>query len=146
MAGRSTKTPAACGLPAIIGKFKLFAKNETGVITIEFVMWMPAFSFMLAFIVDFSFIFMTNASMWDTARDAARRIALQKMTVDQTEKYVLASLFTPSSNFSVEATEGAEEVTVTITTPINDATAFRIYAAMLPGNLVAHVIMLREPE
>jgi len=133
-------------LSTIVGKIRQFAKNETGVITIEFVMWMPAFGFILAFIVDFSFIFMTTASMWDTARDAARRIALQKMTADQAEKYVLASLFTPSSNFSIKAVEGAEEVTVTITTPINDATAFRMYAAMLPGDLVAHVIMLREPE
>jgi Flp pilus assembly protein TadG len=136
--------PANRGLSLIARKMRQFSRNETGVVTIEFVMWMPAFGFMLAFIVDFSFIFMTNASMWDTARDAARRIALQKMTVDQAEQYVLASLFTPSSNFKVEAIENAEEVTVT--TPITDATAFRIYSAMLPGNLVAHVIMLREPE
>ena len=107
---------------------------------------MPAFAAMLAFIVDFSFIFMTNSSMWDTARDAARRIALHKMTPNQAEQYVLSSLFTPSRNFTVEAVEDEDEVVVTVITPINDATAFQIYSKLLPGNLVARVIMLREPE
>lgn len=130
----------------IIQKMRLSIADEAGAVTIEFVTWMPAFAAMLAFIVDFSFVFLTNSSMWDSARDAARRIALHKMTADQAEEYVLDSLFTPSDNFRVEAIEGEEEVVVTVVTPINDATAFRIYSDLLPGNLVARVTMLREPE
>ena len=129
-----------------IKKMRPVLADERGAVTIEFVTWMPAFAAMLAFIVDFSFVFLTNSSMWDSARDAARRIALHKMTADQAEEYVLDSLFTPSHNFRVEAIEGEEEVVVTVVTPINDATAFRIYSALLPGNLVARVTMLREPE
>ena len=129
-----------------IGKMRQLFADERGAVTVEFVTWMPAFAAMLAFIVDFSFVFLTNSSMWDSARDAARRIALHKMTADQAEEYVLDSLFTPSHNFRVEAIEGEEEVVVTVVTPINDATAFRIYSALLPGNLVARVTMLREPE
>lgn len=129
-----------------IRKMGLVFADERGAVTVEFVTWMPAFAAMLAFIVDFSFVFLTNSSMWDSARDAARRIALHKMTADQAEEYVLDSLFTPSHNFRVEAIEGEEEVVVTVVTPINDATAFRIYSSLLPGNLVARVTMLREPE
>ena len=130
----------------ITRKLRPIFADEVGAITIEFVTWMPAFAAMLAFIVDFSFVFLTNSSMWDSARDAARRLALHKMTADQAEEYVLDSLFTPSHNFRVEAIEGEEEVVVTVVTPINDATALRIYSGWLSGNLVARVTMLREPE
>lgn len=138
------RTSGACATFA--QKMRPFADDEHGAITIEFVTWMPAFAAMLAFVIDFSFIFMTNSSMWDSARDAARRLALHKISGDQAEEYVLESLFTPSRNFRVEAVEGAEEVVVTVVTPINDATALRIYSALLPGDLVARVTMLKEPE
>lgn len=127
-------------------KLRQIAEDDRGAITIEFVVWMPAFAAMLAFIIDFSFIFLTNSSMWDSARDAARRLALHKMTIDQAEEYVLESLFTPSRNFQVEAVESDDQVVVTVVTPINDATAFRVYAGLLPGDLVARVTMLKEPE
>jgi len=134
-------------LPFRLSELKRFLlRDEIGAITIEFVTWMPAFAAMLAFIVDFSFVFMTNSSMWDSARDAARRLALHQMTAEQAEEYVLASLFTPSRDFKVEAINGIDDVVVTVITPINEATAFRIYSKVLPGNLVARVTMLKEPE
>ena len=109
-------------------------------------MWMPAFAGMLALIADFSFIFMTNSSMWDSARDAARRLALHKITAEQAEEYVQSTLFSTRRNFTVQAVEGEDEVVVLVKTSINDASIFRFYAGWLPGDLVARVIMLREPE
>jgi Flp pilus assembly protein TadG len=123
-----------------------FAHDDQGAITVEFVIWVPAFVWMLAMIVDFSFIFMTNASMWDTARDATRRLALHKMTPAQAEDYVRASIVAAHRHFEIRATEGEEEVGVYVSTSINNASILGVYANLLPGNLVAHAIMLKEPE
>lgn len=123
-----------------------YAADDRGAITIEFLSWIPAFVMMLSLIADLSFVFLTNSSMWDVARDAARRVALHKMTTADVEEFVRERIVTTSRNFRVNAVADDEAVTITIATPINDATALRVYANLLPGDLVARVIMLREPE
>lgn len=123
-----------------------FIADDTGWITIEFVTWMPVFAAMISFVVDSSFVFMTNSSMWDSARDAARRVAVHNLTVEEAEQYVRSNLFTTSQNFTIQATETPDEIVVTVVTPINDATALQLYSNLLQGDLVARVTMLKEPQ
>jgi len=123
-----------------------FLRDDGGVVTIEFIAWIPAFVWMLSLICDFSFIFMTNASMWDAARDAARRVALHKLTAHQAETYLREDIFSPARNMDVSVTSDTEQVVVYVRTNMRDASPLGFFLPLLPSDLIARVIMLREPE
>ena len=120
--------------------------NDDGGVTVEFVIWFPFIMGVLALITDLSFIYTINASMYDSARDGARRMALHLSTADEAEAFVLNHLALGNpADFTVTATDGSD-VVVRVSTTIEDASIFGIYAAFLPGELVAQVTMLKEPE
>lgn len=125
-------------------ELKRFLFNESGSATIEFVIWMPMFSFLLALIADASMVFMANARMWDVARDTARRMALRTLTAEEARELALANLYYMGQSAEVETTDGSD-VIVQIAVPIEDATVFGPFSSLLPGSLQARVVMLREP-
>lgn len=119
--------------------------DERGAATVEFVLWLPFFLTLLAAITDLSFIFTTNASMWDTARDTARRLALHQVTVEQARAFALTALaLGDPAQYAVNILDG-DDVVVEITTSIGDASVFGVYGALMPGDLIAKVTMMREP-
>ena len=119
--------------------------DERGSATVEFVLWLPFFITLIAAIADLSFIFTTNASMWDVARDTARRLALHQVTAEQAETFALSAFaLGDPTQYAVSVTDG-DDVVVEITTSIDDASVFGVYSALMPGDLIARVTMLREP-
>src|SRR5476651_2561579 len=50
----------------------LFTANG-GVVSVEFMLWMPVVFFVILFTVDVSLIYLKQADMWNVARDQARR-------------------------------------------------------------------------
>ncbi len=127
-------------------EFAKTARNDDGGVTVEFVIWFPFIVGLAALIADLSLIFTTNANMYDTARDAARQMAVNRADPSEAEAYVLSHLLVgKSSEYTVTATDGAD-VTVEIRTSIKDASVFGAYAALLPGDLSARVTMMKEPQ
>lgn len=121
-------------------------RSKDGSATVEFVLWFPVFVTMIAVITDLSFIYTTNASMWDAARDTARRMAFRQIDAAEAQTWAKnAVALGKPEDYTVVATEG-EDVVVEITTSTSDASVFGIYAALLPGTLTARVTMMREPE
>lgn len=124
---------------------RLVRADEGGSATVEFVLWLPFFFTLIAAIADLSFIFTTNASMWDAARDAARRLALHQVSVAQAEDIARAAVaLGDPSQYIINVLDG-DDVVVEITTSIDAASVFGVYSALMPGDLVARVTMLREP-
>lgn len=132
--------------PGLRGRIRALFGSRDGSATVEFVLWFPVFVTMIAVITDLSFIYTTNASMWDAARDTARRMALRQMDVAEAEAFAASAVALGSSaDYTVHATIG-DDVMVEITTSTSAASVFGVYAAVLPGTLTARVTMLREPE
>ena len=50
-------------------------RGEDGSVTVEFVVWMPLFLVIFAFVVDAGTTYLIQASMWNTAMDCARRMS-----------------------------------------------------------------------
>ncbi len=48
-----------------------FLRDETGAVTIEFVLWVPIFVGLLVFVTDASIIYLTHSDMWSVTRDLA---------------------------------------------------------------------------
>ena len=120
-------------------------RDERGSATVEFVLWLPFFFTLLAGIADLSFIFTTNASMWDVARDTARRLALHQVTVAEAESFARGAVaLGDPSNYVVSVLDG-DDVVVEISTTVAEASVFGVYAALMPGDLIARVTMMREP-
>jgi Flp pilus assembly protein TadG len=120
--------------------------DERGSATVEFVLWLPFFFTLLAGIADLSFVFTTNANMWDVARDTARRLALHQVDATEAEAFARAAVVLGDpAQYTVVIVDG-EDVVVEITTSIDAASVFGVYGALMPGDLRARVTMLSEPQ
>jgi Flp pilus assembly protein TadG len=126
---------------------KRFARSTRGVLTIEFVIWIPIFMVILAFTADACKLYLTQADMWDVARDTARRISTgQYCNNVDAESYARAQLLYPLTyRFSI--VKGASDV-VEISTPVAGASVFGALAnfgGFAANTLSAKVTMPAEP-
>lgn len=122
--------------------FRRFRADDGGAVTIEFVIWLPVFFFILLMTTDLSMLLMRHANIWDVARDVARRIAVYGMTDEEAEALVSERL---GGSATVDLDDAEEdEVTVQIQMPIADAAPFGIFGAM-SDTIGARITMLKEP-
>lgn len=122
-----------------------FWRDESGSTTVEAVIWVPIFVLIMVTVADISFMFTTNASMWDTALDTSRRLARHQLDSNGAVSYARNELLGNSRDYSVQVQETYEDVTVTITLPISEAGLLGVVAAAWSGTVRARVSMLREP-
>lgn len=54
--------------------------DERGSVTIEFVLWVPVITALVALVIDATTIYITYAEMWTVARDTARRMSSALIT------------------------------------------------------------------
>lgn len=52
--------------------------DDSGATTVEFVLWVPVFMFILMITVDVSLLFLRQSNLWYVARDAARQASLHQ--------------------------------------------------------------------
>ena len=120
-----------------------FLRDERGSVTIEFVIWVMPFIFMLAATVDASMLYLTHTEMWNVSRDIARRLSIGDMTEAQAVDYAREEL-SLNGNYTF-ATSVGTDVVVEISTSFKDASVFGIFGAVVGGDLTARVVMRREP-
>ena len=119
--------------------------------TLEFVVWTVVFAAMLAFVADLSLVQVTRASMWDAARDAARRVALHEMTAEQARAHAASAvaLGAPKAykvTVSLGGEDGTGDVVVAISTEAATASPLGLYPIIAPEALTAKVTMMQEPQ
>ena len=128
----------------------LFTANG-GVVSVEFMLWMPVVFFVILFTVDVSLIYLKQADMWNVARDQARRLAVNASytnanVVSNTPPQLFSSLQIPS--LSVNASGGTLSNTdkiVTITVPLCKASLFGVVGCFNNAlTLTARVTMASE--
>lgn len=140
------------GLQAILGAslarlFRMW-RGDRGTVTVEFVLWIPIFLIILAFTADACKLYLTQANMWDVARDTARGMSIgQYCDTATAQTYAQSQLYYSSLTYAFNVTKGTADI-VDITTPIAGASVFGVLASFggfNTGTLEAKVTMPSEP-
>jgi hypothetical protein len=123
-----------------------FLRDEKGVVTIEFVLWVPIFVGLFVLVTDASIIYLTHSEMWSAARDTTRRMTIGEITSRaQARDYAAAHLFLSSRTYVIDPNFGGE-MNVTIVIGLDGAAIFGFFFKQILGrSLVASVTMRREP-
>ncbi len=123
-----------------------FLRDEKGVVTIEFVLWVPIFVGLFVFVTDASIIYLTHSEMWSAARDTTRRMTTEQITSRaQALDYAAAHLFLGSRTYVIDP-DFAGDMNVTIAIGLDDAAIFGFFFKPILGqSLVASVTMRKEP-
>lgn len=123
-----------------------FLRDERGSATIEFVLWVPVFAFILMATVDATILYLHHTEMWNVARDVARRVAVGDITEAQAKDVIANELFLTTTSYTVATSDPKDlDVKIMIQASMADASVFGIYNAIVGRNLTALVIMRREP-
>ena len=113
-----------------------FLRREDGTVTLEFVIWIPVFLIILAFIADAATTFLIQSSMWNAAMDCARRMSVGQYTSTElppndvatncVQKELLYAYkpYTITPNYFVNGTDD----TVEISLPFYEAGIFGVLA------------------
>jgi len=91
MQNLSRKHGVAVRLKQLIRNFS----DDSGATTVEFVLWVPVFMFILMITVDVSLLFLRQSNLWYVARDMARQASLHQFAnyadfgYDSAEDYLI---------------------------------------------------------
>jgi len=78
---------------------RAFAHGTRGSISVEYALWTTMFGVAFTLIADLTSVFTANTEMWHVGQDAARRLSVAEMGVQEAESFVrdaLAPRFGPS--------------------------------------------------
>ena len=126
--------------------FQRFFRDANGSATIEFVLWVPLFGFLLMLTANAAFTYLDMTRMENAARDGARRISIGIDSASVTNT-VAAQL--PDGDYTVDVSCTTVEVAcVRISRPSDSMLPFNNFMGV--GNLLgktfgAEVRMRREP-
>jgi uncharacterized membrane protein len=125
-----------------------FRRDETAAVTVEFVLWLPLFFVIMFLIVEVSLLFLTQSSMWNVARDTARRIAMHEFDQTSAEAHANSVMTFGGHPYAISADATGPDVSVTISTSIGDVllSSYSPMALFAGSQLVAQVILREEPE
>jgi Flp pilus assembly protein TadG len=101
-----------------------FAREQDGSVTIEAVMWLPFFMFLLVLVADASFIFNGQARALRIVQDGNRAFSVGRLEDPaSTQTYIAASLADLSPGAVVSTTLNGGIITSVATIPLNDLVA-----------------------
>lgn len=100
-----------------------FCSNEAGNATIEFVIWVPAFSFLLMFFLDIGLYFATRAEMMRVTQEAARYISVGALQPEAAADYMKRAML--GEKYTVDVTT-SPEITISTSIPTLEVTVFGI--------------------
>ena len=130
-AGTSFRAKAICR-----SKFIRRMKSEDGGATVEAVIWLPIFFFVLFLMVDVAMIFVGQSEALRVVQDANRNMSIGRFrTVAETEAYVEQQLARLSPSVAAVSVVNAGIVTTTVTMPAGDLQMSGFFTAVINANL-----------
>ena len=125
--------------------FDRFIKDSKGAVTIEFVVLVPAFVFIMVLFVDTSIVYLTHSEMYNAARDIARRMSTHQLeTPADVQAYAAEHLSLGERVYIVDPKFGSV-VSVSIAVGINQAVIFgALFEPILGKTLVVTASVRRE--
>lgn len=146
-----------CSIAARLKQLIRDFSDDSGATTVEFVLWVPVFMFILMITVDVSLLFLRQSNMWHVARDVARQASLR--IIDTDAELIAAAVAKGTFGGDVPSAAGSSIdttnnlVQVILRVPMRDVGIFgilniggRAISIGQSGNLVAAVTQRLEPE
>jgi Flp pilus assembly protein TadG len=106
-----------------------FGREQRGSITVEFVIWIPVFLIIMAFMADGCLLYLMQADMWSVARDTARRMTTGQMNATAAHDYAASQMMYPGKHYTINASVIGTDDVVEISIPVKDASVFGVLAA-----------------
>jgi len=142
---RSRAGRLATARDPLVLRGRRFTRSEDGAVTLPFLIWLPLVIFLFFTILDFSYAFTLNASMWQQARVAARGMSMYSLSAPEAEDFIRQGLSWSKKDFDVDIAQDRETVTVTVSPPFAGSGITNTTLSAMPGHWTTHVVMLKEP-
>ena len=127
-----------------------FTRDETGAMTIEFVLWIPIIVALLTILIDATSLYVTHTEMWKVARDTARRMVTGKVRTEaDAEAYALASMRLRGLPYVVDASyDAAKTAQVSVMLATADLSIMGVVSPMriFGTTMEARVVMRPDPR
>ena len=123
-----------------------FRKDETGSVTIEFVLWLPLLMGLFLIATDATVAFMRQSQMWQVSRDTARIVSRHGMTETAAKDYASLNAAFGATVPVVDVAATGSEVVVAISAPASAMTVFGTLDFALGANITTRVVHAMEPS
>lgn len=128
-----------------MNRFQRFRSDQSGSLSIEFVLWLPLFAFLLVLAGDSTMAFMNQSKMWQVSRETARIVSRYGMDELTAEAYA-AKLGTLGETVpTVDVSFAMAEVTVEMTMPLNAMAPFGLLEFAMSDDITVSVTHAMEP-
>lgn len=108
-----------------------FWNDEEGSATIETVIWIPIFMFILALIINVSIVFFTESQILRVVQDGNRAFSLGRFEkVEEVEEYVLERLSYLDASLDIETVIASGQITTKLTAPATELMPFRFMSGV----------------
>ena len=125
-----------------------FRRDETGSMTVEFVLWVPIIVALLVTMIDATTLYVTHSEMWNVARDTARRMVTGNLqSRAEAKAYAVNAMNLRDFPYDVDVTfDPAKTFEVMITLSVNDMSIIGYSPLTIFGvDMAARVIMRPDP-
>lgn len=105
-------------------RFQKFARHQDGTASIEAVLWVSFFFFLVCLVIDTSLLFYGHARMLEVAQDANRELTIGNMTTsEEVQTYVSDRLSKLSNEITTFVNSDQGIITTMVSVPAGDLTA-----------------------
>jgi len=122
---------------------KRFARNEGGNATVEFVLWLPLIAGVIVGAFDLNIVLTAQTSMYNVARDTARRVSVGELSASAAQDYALSQLDFMNFDYGVDVSVGTD-VTVDIETFLSNVAVLGSMGSLGDYSVKASVTMRVE--
>ena len=137
--------PAVCVGSEVfkVAAIRNFFRDERGVETVQFVVWVPFICFLLVIVTDASYLYLGQTQMWSVARDTARQMVIGALDDEaEARSYATGRLGIYENNYKVTFREETSFIQVVITVPVAQIVPFGMFTRKFLGeDVMARVIM-----
>lgn len=125
---------------------KTFRSDETGTVTVEFVLWLPILLILISLVADASMIFYGKAHALRIVQDGNRSYSVGRLSNDtNTERYIRERLLSLSDKAAVETRTNSSGVITTIAQfPASDLVAVGLLTQLTGFNVFVQSQHLKE--
>ncbi|MDT8343182.1 MAG: TadE/TadG family type IV pilus assembly protein [Thermohalobaculum sp.] len=117
-----------------------FLRNERGTATMEILLWLPLFLFLVFLTVDASILYWRHGEMWNVARDVARTLASGAIAADEASLDDFVKQRFGVAEFTVlPPVFSGDQVSVTVQRNPDLLTTFSVFSNLIAGDISATV-------
>ena len=118
-----------------------FGANDQGVSVVEFALVVPFLALLFTGIIQVGGIFYVHNNMTSVAQETVRLIAVGELETDDANTFAQGRLTGWDITYTVNVQEVGDDVTVTVSAPLSDASLVDILGWFQSGNLSSQATM-----